>query len=99
MSAEAREAVARALMNLALCENDCDMDEEVKNWHPDADAALAALKPIIAAEIREYAKQADEAWQDIESYSTDADAVRAELDDLATSADEIASRICGSADE
>lgn len=53
MSAEAREAVARALYQSLWRSTWESLPEHArKNWYTEADAALAALQPIIAAEIR-----------------------------------------------
>jgi hypothetical protein len=92
MSAGAREAVARKLFDVYAWElgnADAEWDNESPmsqdDWRRDADRILAALAPIIAAEIRAYADRPGETDPGV------AVACRQFMKD----ADAIASRICG----
>ena len=72
---EAREAVARIFADRPFTVDPWEM------WTDEADAVLAALAPIIAAEIRAWARET---------------ATDSTIDQLIADADAIASRICGS---
>ena len=96
MSSDAREAVARAIINAPCCspvpKESCDDCELIAT-----DAALAALAPIIAAEIRAWAERETKAWADTVSGDFLEGAEEA-VKSLAGDADAIASRICGGSD-
>jgi hypothetical protein len=91
----AREAVARAILGQSgLCSCTACSAKALDN----ADAALAALRPIIAAEIR--------AWADEEIGSVASIGpvgyIQGQLDCLeivGSNSDEIASRICGEGEQ
>ena len=96
----AREAVARKLFDVyadELGHADAEWDDEgpmsQDDWCRDADSVLAALAPIIAAEIRATAEAHARAWQHVSDQFSDG--VRAEARMMITGADGIASRICG----
>lgn len=100
MSAEAREAVARALNAMPA---DARPSELVNRDR--ADRALAALQPIIAAEIRAWAEAGHAPggnihWlvEELGAPETAAGAAIA-LNNLTASADAIASRICDTRQE
>jgi len=96
--ADAREAVARAQYRsqMAYMQGSCrewdDLEPELQShWLDSADAALEVLRPIIAAEIRDYTKAARVSWTiGKHTYA---------LDEFARDADAIASRICGEGEQ
>jgi hypothetical protein len=82
----AREVVARAMAGPKAA-------TDWKLWLDDADDALAALAPIIAAEIQAWA---DLGFSAIATRKHPVDqAARLVLETLTADADAIASRICG----
>ena len=66
MSNDAREAVARALAEQC----DSGSADYWDMWVKDADAAIAALKPIIVAEIRAWAEELDGVWINADSLAS-----------------------------
>ena len=86
----AREVVARALAEQC----DSGSADYWDMWVKDADAAIAALKPIIVAEIRAWAERGLSVTSRDSAHPVEKGAILV-LDTLLRDADEIASRICG----
>ena len=86
MTDTAREVVARALHDRDTSLLDWDeRDEGIREmWRSDADAALAALRPIIAAEAYDVMR-----YTDMTTHSRSSDDV------VRYHAERVASRICG----
>ena len=103
MSAEAREAVARAVYTNAVRDffpNVTPWDrlpEGVRaSWYPRVDVTLAALQPIIAAEIRAWASEQRDALPiSLQSTASGWAILNKLAGDVTNESDTIASRICG----
>jgi hypothetical protein len=100
----AREAVARAIYEQAVVSHfpnarPWDLLEEGvrQSWYPRVDVMLAALAPIIAAEIRAEAQRQHDNWDDPTSaYWCPA---RLGITAMSDAAETIASRICGGGED